>query len=379
MLHLNLDAIANKIIFENNLIKGEKLGIGGFGIIYEVYHRELKEVLAAKLVEKNKNSQYNEAEISKEICGPNIVKFYDIYETKIDNHIYNLILMEKAPLKDLYIFNNIMRNENAMKLIFLNPFDIIGDNLLRFFFKQIIQGLETLDRGNFVHFNIKPQNFLIFNDMTLKLCDFCLLRNITSLRDLNNNIQMPGGTFGYLSPEYYKNNHIINMNEANKQDFFALGATLFFMKYGKEMIKFLKVPKSKNRDLIIADYLTEEIQDSMEKIKATKSSSKSFIDFLCSLIQFNPKDRPSFEEIYRNKWINKNWKELVEICQINSFDEQKLIIEINKSDFLIKKKKKIDIHRTQNYNNRNANDNNNRFHIYNHTNKFIFRINRRDA
>ena len=154
MLHLNLDAIANKIIYENNLIKGEKLGIGGFGIIYEVYHRELKEVLAAKLVEKNKNSQYNEAEISKEICGPNIVKFYDIYETKIDNHIYNLILMEKAPLKDLYIFNNIMRNENAMKLIFLNPFDIIGDNLLRFFFKQIIQGLETLDRGNFVHFNI---------------------------------------------------------------------------------------------------------------------------------------------------------------------------------------------------------------------------------
>ena len=370
MLHSNFDAIANKIIYDNNLIKGKEIGRGGFGIIYEVHHPESKEVLAAKLVQKNENSNNNEAEMSKKICGPNIVKFYDIYEKKIDQKIYNLILMEKAPLKDLYIFNNMMRNRNLLNLIFLNPFDIIGDNLLRFFFKQIVQGLEILDRGNFVHFNIKPHNFLIFNDMVLKLCDFCLLRNITSLSDRNNNIKIPGGTFGYLSPEYYQNNHTININDANKQDFFALGATLYYMKYGKNMINFRKVSDYENDELKNVDYLIEEIQDAMEKIKATKSSDKDFIDFLCSLIQFNPKDRPSFEEIYRNKWINKNRKKLEEISKINSFDEEKLIIEINKSDFLINKKKHLNgIHRMQNNNNNNIGH-----HVHNHRKKFIFRI-----
>ena len=335
MFHLNQDTIINKIIYENNLIKGITLGRGGFGIIYEVYHPELKEWLAAKLVEKKVNSEYNEAEISRKICGPNIVKFYDIYEEKIDNHIYNLILMEKAPLKDLYIFNNEMRYGNPMKLIFLNPFDIIGDNLLRFFFKQIVQALEILNRGNFVHFNIKPHNFLIFRGMVLKLCDFCLLRNITSLSDRNNNIKIPGGTFGYHSPEYFKNSGIVQINEADKQDFFALGVTLFFMKYGQRMIN---IDYSENDKLKIAGYCVEEIQNAMNKIKTTKSSDKAFINFLNSLIQFNPKDRPSFEEIYRNKWINKNWKELEKISKINEFDEEKLIIEMNKSDFLIKKK-----------------------------------------
>jgi len=109
------------------------------------------------------------------------------------------------------------------------------------------------------------------------------------------------------------------------------------MKYGKVLYKDYKNNNPDNF-LTIADYIVDEIQNAMNEIKTTKSSEKEFIDFLISLIQFNAKDRSNFEEIYRNKWINKNWEEILEIFHINTNDEEKLIFELDKSDYLIKKK-----------------------------------------
>ena len=368
------DAIINSIINDNNLKRGKVLGSGGFGTVVEISHKKFKKILAGKLVERKKDSLYNESDLSKLVRSPHLVKINEIYDKKINNYAYNFILMEKAPLKDMNSFSNRLRYENILKLIFLDPFDLIGDNFLRFLFKQIVEGLEVFDRGNYVHFDIKPNNILIFKSLILKLSDFGLLRDIKLISN-DNKIKIPGGTSGFLSIDYYKNkDHIIPMNEANKQDFFALGVTLFIMKYGKNMIS------RKNGDdyVKITHYLVDEIQNAMNKIKTTKSSEKEFIDFIISLIQFNAKDRANFEEIYRNKWINKNWDELLEIFHINNTDEEKLILELDKSDFLIKKKQYLDkVHNIQNNinnNNINNNGNNDGVHTYNHRNKFIFKI-----
>jgi len=367
--------IINSIINENDLERGKDLGKGGFGKVVEVIHPKYKKTLAGKLVERKTNSQNNESELSKQVRGNNLVKINYIYDKRMDKKAYNFILMEKAPLKDLKTFTDSLRYENIFKLVFLNPFDIIGNNLLRFLFKQVVEGLEVLDRGNYVHFDIKPKNILIFTNMILKLSDFGLLRDIKSIKNENNQLKIPGGTPGFYSIDYYKDkDHIISENEANKQDFFALGVTLFFMKYGKELYKVYR--NDNTDDLTIANYLVDEIQNAMNEIKTTKSSEKEFIDFLISLIQFNSKDRSNFEEIYRNKWINKNWEEILEIFHINTTDEEKLIFELDKSDYLIKKKQYLDeIHSKQNNNNinNNENGNNERIHTYNHRNKFIFR------
>ena len=375
--NLSLDSIINRINNDNDLRRGKDLGQGGFGKVVEVTHPKYKKVLAGKLVERKADSKNNESDMSKQVRSPHLVKINYIFEKKIDKKAYNFILMEKAPLKDLSTFSDSLRYQNILKLIFLNPFDLIGDNFLRFLFKQIVEGLEVLDRGNYVHFDIKPKNILIFSNMILKLSDFGLLRDIKSIKNKDNKLKIPGGTPGYLSIEYYKNkDHIIHENEANKQDFFALGVTLFFIKYGKDMIKI----RINNRDedfdyLKIADYLVDDIQNAMNEIKTTKSSEKDFIDFLISLIQFNAKDRMNFEEIYRNKWINKNWEEILEIFNINRTDEEKLILELDKSDFIIKKKQYLnEIHNKQNNNNINNNINNVKVRTYNHRNKFIFKI-----
>ena len=370
-----LDSIINRIINDNDLTRGKDLGKGGFGKVVEVIHPKYSKSLAGKLVERKTNSKYNESDICKLVRSPHLVKINFNYEQKIKDKSYNFILMEKAPLKDLKTFSEILRKNNVLKLVYLYPFELIGDNFLRFAFKQLVEGLEVLDRGNYVHFDIKPKNILIFTNIIFKFSDFGLLRDIKSISK-NDKLKIPGGTTGYLPIEYYKNeDHIIHENEANKQDFFALGVTLFFMKYGKDMIKINNLDEKLDY-LEIADYLVDEIQNAMNEIKTTKSSEKEFIDFLISLIQFNAKDRQNFEEIYRNKWINKNWEEILEIFHINIADEEKLILELDKSDFLIKKKQYLEeIHsRQNNINNINNNGNNMEGHIYNHRNKFLFKM-----
>ena len=60
-----------------------------------------------------------------------------------------------------------------------------------------------------------------------------------------------------------------------------------------------------------------------------------------NLLNYTPEDRPNFENIYRNKWLNKNNKEHREIMILNHNDNKKAIIEFQKSDFLIKKEKDL--------------------------------------
>ena len=328
---------SNEEIF-NEICKAEKieiikeLGKGGFGLVKEVKLKGIS--YAAKLIKKDKSEKFNESNYILEFRGPGIVKVVKIFPKDIGDNHYDLIVMEKAPLKSLYKFNKSLFYNNWLNLIFKFPFEIIGDNLLRFYVKQIVKGLELLDRSSFCHFDIKPENILTFFGLTLKITDFGLLRNPEKNKDNNNQVKIPGGTSGYLSPEYYLNNCILDVKDAKKQDFFALGATIFYLKYGEEMLDY----NSYKDNSITSDLIIDLLQKRIDEIKSKKLSDKNFIDFLCSLIQYKPSERPEFEEIYRNKWLNENSEEIIDIYENNENDQPKLLLELKKSDYLIKKK-----------------------------------------
>ena len=246
--------------------------------------------------------------------------------------------MEKAFLKDLkYIIKETYKN-GILKLIIKSPFEgIISDNLIKYYCYEIIKGFESLDRKDYSHFDIKPDNILIFFNLIMKLSDFSLLRSPNKIKTKDNKIRIPGGTHGYLSPEYYENS-VVPYEVAKKQDYFALGSTIYYLKYGEPM---LKCPLYEDDSEKTSDSIIDLLQRAMDNIKSKKLSDQDFIDFLCSLINYKPDDRSIFEEIYRNKWLNKNLDKIMEFYKENYTNEEKLIMELNKSDYLIHKKSEL--------------------------------------
>ena len=309
---------------------GKLLGRGSFGEVRDITYKN--KVMAGKVVRCDTNEKFGEY-FASDLRGQNLIKINKIISKKIDGINYYLIIMEKAILRDLGKLNDYYHNHNLLKLIF-NPFnELAGDNLLRFYCKQIINAMEVLDRCNFVHFDIKPENLLISISLIIKLSDFSLLRQIKD----GDVLKIPGGTNGYLSLEYYKKNECIKGDVARKQDYFALGATLYFLKYGKHMLKY---KKQDDDDTCIITILTQ-LQQEIAKIRSEKLTDQDFIDFLTKLIGYTPDDRPNFEQILRNKWLNKDLDKLHEIFWGFEYDEEKLIMELQKNDYLIEKEKKV--------------------------------------
>ena len=337
--------VIKKFVDENEDLEkmGNKIGAGSFGLVVEMKVKDDNKIYAAKLIEKNKK-KLDESELILKFRGPNIVKVTKIYHNYYNDKNYSLILMENAPLKDLNNFIKDLRENKILELIFKNPFEIIGDNLIRYFVKQIMKAFETLYLGSFTHSDFKPENLLIFENLTIKLSDFGFLINPCKIKNKLNRVKIPGFTYEYIPPEiYYNNDNSISVDEAIKFDYFTLGATIYFIKYGKVMLKYPKYKDFISR----ADDMIKLIERATDKIKLTKSNDKEFKEFLINLINYKPEDRSSFEDIYRNKWLNKNWDQILEIKENNLSDFKKLIIELDKSSFLFEKNKYINEQRKQ--------------------------------
>ena len=336
----NFDSIFNEFKKTDNEIEyfGRILGKGSYGEIRDIKLKNSLKLMAAKLVKKKENEDDSgEAQIAKELHGPNIIKINKTMSKKINGADYELIIMEKAILRDLGKLNEYYYMHNLLKLIFQSFEEECGDNLLRFYAIQIIDGLEKLDRSYFVHFDLKPENILINLNLKVKISDFSLIKKVKNGQE----IKIPGGTQGYLSPEYFDKEKAVSCDIARKQDYFALGCILYYLKYGKHMIKF----KNFQEDIFNKDRIIEYLHKCIGYIKSRPLTDKGFIYFLISLIEYEPKERPIFEEIYRNKWLNKNKNVLENIINANENDEEKLIMELQKSDFLIKKEKNSNIKR----------------------------------
>ena len=65
------------------------------------------------------------------------------------------------------------------------------------------------------------------------------------------------------------------------------------------------------------------------------------VHFFNKLVNFKPGERYNFEQLYRNKWLNKNWEYIDNVVANFENDEEKLLMELQKQDFIIRKEKNI--------------------------------------
>ena len=288
---------------------------------------------SAKITEKLPHFEY-----TKNLRGPHINRrIYKILETKYKDKKYYLVIKETQLYNLREICTQMHEEKNILKLIYNPFFEVFGNYLLKYLIKEIIKGLETFERNELVHYDLKSENILILSGLKLKISNSHLLINLRQYK--GNELQLPKEIKGYIGPEYFivKN---FDKETVKKVDYFALGATLLLLKVGDQMLTY----KDKN-DQLSEDRVIDLLQRDINYLRTNSFFNVEFSKFVCELISYSPEERPSFEEIYRNEWLNKDYNDILPIA--NGFLEEeeediKMIKELVKADFCLEKQKDID-------------------------------------
>ncbi|HEY1191685.1 MAG TPA: serine/threonine-protein kinase, partial [Gemmata sp.] len=200
----------------------DRIGTGGMGVVYRAEHRQLRTVVAVKVL--HPSSEVNprmlarffvEARAVSRLKHPNIVAAVDAGEEPArgpDAPALPYFVMEFLPGMDL---------ERAA----------LGAPLSVGFACQIVHqiadALIEAHRLDLVHRDIKPSNVLVTPDGQAKLLDFGLARLPGEERITRTGAQL--GTIGYMAPEQARNAHSVDA----RADVFSLGCTLYFALTGQ--------------------------------------------------------------------------------------------------------------------------------------------------
>ena len=163
-------------------------------------------------------------------------------------------------------------------------------------FRQLLSAVNHLHKKNIVHRDLKPENIVFVktknNDIFIKIIDFG-----ASTAFKGKNLSQELGTIYYIAPEVFMNNY----NE--KCDIWSCGIILYTMLCGHP--PFCGNEENSIKAKILHSKLTFPSKD-------FKNVSSEAIEYIKSLLTYNPEERPSAEEALRNSWLNEdsNFKDI---------------------------------------------------------------------
>ena len=204
-------------IFLDNYDVIKQLGKGGYGKVYKIKCKKTGDIRAckhlSKLSIKYLEQFQREINILKKADHPNIIKLYDIFESK---HSFYLIMEE---CKGGEVFDRIVEHiENKKMYSEKHAADI---------FVQIMSALEYCHNNGIAHRDLKPENLLYLNEGSeeenpIKVIDFGLSQVISPDRKLKTKV----GTAYYVSPE------LLNGSYTEKCDIWSAGVILYIFLSG---------------------------------------------------------------------------------------------------------------------------------------------------
>lgn len=201
------------------------LGKGGMSSVYLAEHVNMKRQCAVKVLPYKLVSDssylarfYREAQAVAALDDPNIVRAYDVdHQTDGDMEIHFLVMEYVAGMN----FYELVKTQGP-----LTP------ALAAEYIRQGALGLEHAHQAGMVHRDIKPGNFLIDKNGTVKLMDLGLAMVLSENKDFSvtlENEEKVLGTADYLAPEQAVDSHLVD----HRADIYALGCTFFFLLTGR--------------------------------------------------------------------------------------------------------------------------------------------------
>jgi serine/threonine protein kinase len=207
---------------------------------------------------------------------------------------------------DLKEYINKIQNLNYDKTIY---WDIIF---------QMIYSVAFLHKLGYVHFDIKPSNFLIKDEGQLLLSDFCL--TIKEKDIINYSSEDFEGDSMFISPElFYKDRDIIN----KKTDIFSLGLSIL------QILINVDLPKNGlTWQLMRTVGIPEEF---LNKIPNFEGDGEIFKKLIISMTNYKADNRPDLENILKDKEtypvfyqkyqevMENKYKSLIDLTKLENF------------------------------------------------------------
>ena len=169
---------------------------------------------------------------------------------------------------------------------------------------QISLSLETLEKRNLCHFNINPQNILVFKDKIYKLTDLEYIEFINEKNLINNNNN-------YMSPQLF--NYYHNKDKDNvfvdliKNDVYSLGLCIIYTMtktddYFNNIFNNFVSKNINNNDHLIDGYLKYP----MSNMNSVDCYDNKFIYLMKQMLNRNEEKRFNFNQI--NTYIRKEYE-----------------------------------------------------------------------
>ena len=279
--------INNRDIRDFYNIVEKPVGAGGFGVVSTGVHRETGEKVAIKQLPRrlvSRSKVMEEVEILQTVGDHNnVVTYKDLFV----NDDYYYIVMESASggeLFDRLVVQGAYSESQASGIMF-----------------EITEAIAYLHQQGIVHCDVKPENILLAteqrDDSNMRLIDFGSAFRMDASRPI---YRKGSGTIAYSAPEV-----LLGQPCDYKADIWSLGVLLYILLSGYHPFD----PVNDAND----DEVSKRIQCKQDHYKYVsfqspvwKRISPTAKQLVESLLKFDPRERPSAQELLHNPWLSGN-------------------------------------------------------------------------
>jgi len=261
-LYTNFD----KLYFDQCFTRLSFLGTGSFGHVVKVQSREDGMLYAIKKSRQrfrndhDRSIQLEEVNKNEQIAiHRNCVRFYKAWEEC--DYLYIQSELCEMSLKD-----------------YTESVQVISEKEIWYMINNLCLGLKHLHDAGLVHMDIKPANLFLGRDGFYKIGDFGLVVELA--RDLSDAMD---GDSKYLAPE------LMEEKVSKAVDIFSLGITLL------ELACSLELPNGGS--------LWHKLRTNKLPLEFTQGLSDDLIILISSMMDRNPKNRPTVGEIIKRPCV----------------------------------------------------------------------------
>ncbi|XP_061088316.1 myosin light chain kinase, smooth muscle isoform X1 [Conger conger] len=251
----------------------EKLGVGKFGQVFRLTHKETGRVCAGKFYKargsKDKAAARNEIELMNHLHHPKLVQCLGAYDCR------SQIVMVMEYIAGGELFERIV-DEN---------FEHTEPTSVQYM-QQILEGAQYMHQQDIVHLDLKPENIVCMNTTgsLIKIIDF----GLASKLDPNTPLMVMHGTPEFVAPE------VISFEPVGPAtDMWSIGVICYILLSGESPFQ----GNSDDETLALVTAAQWEFEESFEEITDQAK------DFISGLLKKDMRQRLSCEKAMAHPWM----------------------------------------------------------------------------